>query len=257
MKRTIWPLALFLVLTACHSAPQLEPDPEAQTSDLTGEQLIAKSNAARGGEQKLAGIQFVKLTGTWSTSKKNALPITLLIAPGRYLRKIELSSSVTSVKAIDGESAWETSPQAGVDKPTPMGAKEASRFRHLADPQGPIVNPQAKGNKVEVVGKHPWHDRQVYKLKVTFPDGGVNHLYLDAQSFLPVRLVGPMYVAQVDDEVETELIYENYRDVDGVKWPFKETVNVPAARFIQTTVWKNIEINKQPLDDSVFKAPKG
>lgn len=256
MNPKLWPLALVLVLAACHSAPSLEPDPTPQASDLTAEQLIAKSNAARGGEQRLAAVQFVKLTGQWSTNAAKARPVTVMIAPGNYLRRIELASGPPSIKAIQGQESWEINPQNNVLKPAPMLARDASRFRRLADPQGPLVNPQAKGNKIEVIGKHAWRTFQVYKLKVTYPDGGVGYLYLDAQSFLPVRSVGTMYVAQVDEDADLEILYEDYRDVDGVKWPFKETSFAPQARFTQTISWDKVEIDRQPLDESVFAAPK-
>lgn len=265
MNRKIWPLAVILSLMALrpseaqrfqHPSPPLAADPATQPSDLTADQLIAKSNAARGGEQKLKDIQSVKMTGKWESSQGTSSSVTVLIAPERYLRRIEqLGTQGSSVKAVDGETTWEITPQAGIFKPKPMVPKDASRYRHLADPQGPLVTPQAKGNKVEVVGRMAWKGSQVYKLKVTFRDGGVNHLYLDAKTFLPVRMVSNLWVHPLNKEVAFELLFQDYRDLDGVKWPYKEIVNAPEVGFVQTTSWKTIEVNK-PLDPAAFKAPK-
>lgn len=266
MNRKIWPLAVVLSLMVLqaseaqrfqHPSPPLAPDPAPQPSDLTVDQLIAKSNTARGGEQKLKSIQSAKMTGTWESSQGSSSSVTVLIAPGRYLRRIEqVSSRGPSVKAVDGETTWEITPQAGILKPKPMVPRDATRYRHLADPQGPLVDSQAKGNKVEVVGKQAWKGSQVYKLKVTFRQGGVNYLYLDAKSFLPVRLVSTLWVHPLNKEVAFELLFQDYRDLDGVKWPYKEVVNAPEVGFVQTTSWKAIEVNK-PLDPAAFKAPKG
>lgn len=241
-------------------APGLPPDPAPQASDLTAAQLMAKYQAARGGEQRLLGLQTVKMTGTWETSartshgsssKEDPSPVTVLIAPGRYFRRIERASGVM-IKVIDGQTAWEVNPRNGIHKPTPMDPQDAIRFRQTADPQGLL----AKGNKIEVVGKLPWKSTQVYKLKVTFRDGSVGHVYLDARSFLPVRFVGSLYGVQTKTHLDMEVLYEDFRDVDGVKWPFTEKTNVPEARFTQTISWKSIEVNKKPFDEAAFKAPK-
>jgi hypothetical protein len=178
-----------------------------------------------------------------------------MIAPGRYLRRIEQGTDMPMIKAVNGQTTWEISPQKGILKPTPMAAKDAERFRHLADPQGPLVNPGAKGNKVEVIGKLPWKNLQVYKLKVTFRDGGVSYFYLDAKSFLPVRMVTTLYVAQSDKDIDIEFAFEDFRDVNGVKWPFTEKANAPEGNLSQVISWQKIEVNK-PLDESAFKGPK-
>lgn len=255
MNRKLWPLALLVVLTACGPSP-MAPDAASQPSDLTADQLIARYTAARGGEQKLQSLQSVRMTGTWGRSANSPIPINLVVAPGRYVRQIGQGARLHSIKAVDGPATWEIGPGAGIFKPEPMVAEDSSRFRNLADPQGPLFNAQAKGNKVEAAGKLSWQGSEVYKLKVTFPDERVNYIYLDAKSFLPVRVVGTLYLAQVGKEVPVEYIYQDYRDVDGVKWPFTEKANAPEGRVAQVTSWKKIEVNPQPLDASVFKAPR-
>ncbi|HEX3530055.1 MAG TPA: hypothetical protein VH988_23595 [Thermoanaerobaculia bacterium] len=251
MKRKLWPLAVVVALAACRGS--LAPDAAPQPSDLTVDQLIAKYETARGGDEKLKGIRSVKMTGTWELRGSGASPVTVMITPGHYLRRIEQSSGKATINAVDGQTTWSINPQLGLLRPSPMVPKDAARFRRLADPQGPLVDSQAKGNKVEVVGKLPWHDSQVYKLKVTFSDGAVSHLYLDAKSFLPVRFVGSLLTPDGQD-IDIEYVYEDFRDVDGIKWPFVEKANAPSANFTQTISWKTIEVN-QPLDESAFKAP--
>jgi hypothetical protein len=263
MVHKLWPLTLILALVACHgsgpnphssSSSVLPPDPATEASDLTADELIAKYAAARGGEQALKGVQSVRMAGNWAAGKNSPKPVTAIIAPERYLRRIEQGSDEVSIKAVDGRSTWEVTPKSGIRKPTPMLAQDASRFRHMADPQGPLVDYQKKGNKVEVEGKMPWQGSQVYKLKVIFPDGGVNHLYLDAKTFLPVRTVHTMYIAKSKKDVDLETVYQDYRDAAGVKWPFTEKAYAPEVDFTQTISWQSIEPNA-PVDESAFKQP--
>jgi hypothetical protein len=254
MHRMLWPLALILALTACGPSP-LPPDAAAQTSDLTAEQLVARSNAARGGEEKLRNIQSVRMTGTFGARPTSRIAASVTITPGHYLRQIGEGANVISVKAVDGPAAWELNPLAGILKPEAMVPEDAFRFRHLADPQGPLVDAQAKGNKVEVAGKLPWRGSQVYKLKVTFPDGQTSFIYLDAKSFLPVRTVGTLYLPMINREAGLEVTYDDFRVVDGVRWPFTEKSKAPEGRVAQTIFWKKIEVNA-PIEVATFKNPR-
>ncbi|HBL31649.1 MAG TPA: hypothetical protein DD490_32910 [Acidobacteria bacterium] len=264
MNRKIFPLTLILLLTACkasetqlfHKKPEpMAPDPAPQASDLNADQLIARYLTARGGEPQLKSITTVRMTGTW-TRDDNTSPITVLISPGRFLRRIAQGAEVTSINAIDGPSAWQLNPRNGIVKPTPMSAKDEVRFRRLADPQGPLVDAKAKGNKPEVVGRMTWNGTPVYKLKLTFSDGDATYYYLDAKSFLPIRVVGSQYVPQLNKNIDIELTYQDYRNVGGVKWPFQEKARSPEINFSQSITWAKIEVN-QPLDAAAFKAPKG
>jgi len=254
MYRTLWPLALTLALTACGPSP-LPPDAAVQPSDLTVDQLVARSNAARGGEEKLRSIGAVRMTGTFGARPTSRIAASATITPGHYLRQIGEGASLVSIKAVDGPAAWELNPLAGILKPEAMVPEDASRFRHLADPQGPLVDAAAKGNKIEVAGKLPWRGSQVYKLNVTFPDGHTSFVYLDAKSFLPVRTVGTLYLPMINREVGLEVTYDDYRVVDGVKWPFTEKSRAPEGRVAQTIFWKKIEVNA-PIEETVFKNPR-
>jgi hypothetical protein len=262
MLRKISPLALIALMMACrgetqlfkHGGDPLPADPAPQASDLNADQLLAKSAAARGGDQKLQSLQTVKMTGTWQAS--STVPITVFIAPGRYSRRIADSSTVTMWNVVDGQTNWELNPRNGIVKPKPMAEKSAARFRRLADPQGALFNAKAKGNKVEVVGKMPLKGAPVYKLKLTSPDASVSYYYLDAKTFLLRRILGTQYVPQLDKNIDIEVVYEDYRDVGGVQFPFQETANAPEANFSQTITWDKIVLN-QPVDEAAFKAPKG
>jgi hypothetical protein len=254
-------LSTFLCLASQISQAQhppmgtpMAPDPAPKASDLTVAQLLAKHAAARGGEQ-LKALQSVTMTGTWATTQSKPSPITVTITPGRYLRRIENPDTGVSYRAVDGKQTWEITPQLGINKPTPMVPKDAARYARLADPQGALINPEGKKNKVGVIGKTSWRGSDVYKLKVTYPDGSSNFIYLDAKNFLTVRVVETLWVNQLKKEFDLEIVYEDYRDVNGVKWAFTEKVKAPDVGFAQTVTWKTIEPNKA-FDQAIFKGPK-
>ncbi len=255
--------AVLFLLIACqgqaqfhHDSPTLTADPSPQPSDLTADQLIAKFEAARGGEAKLKAVRTVRETGEWSSNVGSPVPVTVEIANGRFMRRIAQGTDVRFINVVDGATTWEMIPRNGITKPTPMSEKDAIRFRRIADPQGPLVDAQAKGHKVETVGKLAWRGNQVYKLKVTFADGGPpSYVYLDAKTFLVSRVVNSQFVPQLNKNIEMELVYGDYRDIDGLKWAYSEKSSAPEANFAQSITWSKVEINTT-LDEADFKGPK-
>jgi photosynthetic reaction center cytochrome c subunit len=75
-------------------------------------------------------------------------------------------------------------------------------------------------------------------------------LYFDAQSSLLLRLI--RYGETALGLLPTQIDYADYRDVDGVKVPFRWTLARPAGRFtIQVTEVKQ----NLPVDDAKFARP--
>src|SRR6266851_1575950 len=56
-----------------------------------------------------------------------------------------------------------------------------------ADTDGPLLDYKAKGNKVELVGKEKVNGKDAYHLKVTLATGTVRNIYLDAETFFPIK----------------------------------------------------------------------
>jgi hypothetical protein len=66
--------------------------------------------------------------------------------------------------------------------------------------------------------------------------------------------VATLHRASNKQDFPIEFLYSDFRDVDGVKWPFTEKASSPAGGVKQTITWSKIETN-QPVDESLFKAP--
>jgi hypothetical protein len=260
IRKTLTLTALTVALLACraqaqlHETPTLPPDPAPQASDLTIDQLVAKYEAARGGEAKIKAIHTVKMTGEWSSNTGSATPVLVQVAAGRWMRRIAQGSDIKMANVVDGAKTWEMNARNGITKPTPMSAADGTRFRRIADPQGPLVDAAAKGDKLEVAGRTTWRGAPVYKLKVTYKDGGASDFYLDGKTFLLTRVVSYQFVPQLNKTIAAETAYQDFRDVDGIKYPFSEKVSVPEANFSQSITWSKVEINV-PLDEAAFKGP--
>src|SRR5258708_18907765 len=84
----------------------------------------------------------------------------------------------------------------------------------------PFLNYKENGATVELAGKEKVGEREAYVLVVKPKSGSVVRQFVDAESYLPVKLLVNVDVPQVG-EVEHTTELSDFRDVDGVKIPFK------------------------------------
>ena len=94
---------------------------------------------------------------------------------------------VTGVYVSDGTQGWQVSPFDGVMGPSPLPDDVVSEAAEQADIEGSLVDWQAKGHRVELVGRESVGGREAYKLKVTLKSGAVRHEYIDVKSMNLVR----------------------------------------------------------------------
>ena len=139
-------------------------------------------------------------------------------------------------------------------KVTQRPADQELELRELdGDFDGFLVDYKAKGHAVEYVGREKAGGIDTYKLKVTLKSGAVRHVYLDATTFLERKQEGTMTLP--DGKVPVILTFGDWRDVEGVKFPFaidEERVSFPPQTFAIYT--ERIELNP-PVDEAMFKMP--
>jgi Photosynthetic reaction centre cytochrome C subunit. len=106
-------------------------------------------------------------------------------------------------------------------------------------------------SKMRVAGKANVGDREAYIIEATPNDGGnMQKLYFDTQTGLLVRKYAESKIAL--GQAPTQIDYEDYREVDGVKLPFMIRWSIPGR------VWgRKIDEVKQnvTLDDARFNVP--
>jgi FimV-like protein len=104
--------------------------------------------------------------------------------------------------------------------------------------------------KVTLAGMSKIGYRDVYVLDLHPATGAVERLYLDAQTYLPVRSNTVMKIGTISDAVE--MYFDNWKEVDGVKYPFFVSQKFPRLTLSYTV--KEIQHNV-PIDTRVF-APR-
>ncbi|HVI71869.1 MAG TPA: hypothetical protein VM656_10325, partial [Pyrinomonadaceae bacterium] len=105
--------------------------------------------------------------------------------------------------------------------------------------------------KVTLAGKSKIGFRDVYVVDLQPAAGPVERLYLDAQTFLPVRLNTVKTNGTVSAPVE--VYYDDWREIDGIKFPFSMSESFP--KLTLTFNIKEIRHNVA-LDPAIFEPPK-
>jgi len=92
----------------------------------------------------------------------------------------------------------------------------------------------------------------VYLLKLTNQNGDARFYFFDAATFVLLKWEG---IRKIEDkEFPWESFFSDYRDVQGLKYPFRIDQGSPGTAIKQNLVTDKIEINPK-IDDAVFNKP--
>jgi outer membrane lipoprotein-sorting protein len=222
---------------------------------VTVDELIAKNVEARGGIEKLRSIQSLRTSGKMFIGDGGFSVelgyVQMVKRPGMFRGEASLQG-MTAVSAYDGHEGWQIQPFGGRLDPEKMSADDVKGLKLLSDLDGPLVDYQAKGYKVEYLGTEDVDGTDAHKLKVTLKDGDVLSIYLDPDYFLQIRSIVQYKIRGVEVVEETD--WGNYEQVGGVMLPFSiESGPKDQPKPSKLTIEK-AEINI-PLDAKLFRFP--
>ncbi len=226
--------------------------PQANKSGQTAEELVAKNLQAKGGIEKIKALKSLRMTASFDASGFKATIGQESKRPA-LLRTTFSVQGMTQVQAYDGSTGWQISPFQGRKDPELLGEDDMRELVEAADFDGPLVDPEAKGNKVEYLGHDQVDGDDAYKLKITLKNGDIFYYYLDPDAYIEIQIEKQVFIRGSVRESVTVL--GSYKPVNGVMFPFfieSGPKNNPDARGKVT--FTKIEANV-PIEDDDFKMP--
>jgi hypothetical protein len=220
----------------------------AQTAD----ELVAKNLQAKGGVDKIKAIKSVRMTGNFDAGGFKATVGEVSKRPDMVKETFSLQG-MTQVQAYDGSTGWQISPFGGRKDPEMLGEDDTRGLAEDADFVGPLVDAQAKGNKIEYMGHDQVDGDDAYKLKVTLKNGDIFYYYLDPDTYIEIQIEKQQFIRGSVRESVTVL--GSYKPVNGVMYPFfieSGPKNNPDQRGKITVTRMEANI---PVEDSEFKMP--
>ena len=224
----------------------------AQTAPATAEDLVKKALDARGGEARIKSVQSQRVNGTISLGPTLDGPFFVeLKRPGKVHMEV-LIQGQTILRIYDGRAGWLVNPFAEDKSPQPMTGNDLKNIAEESDFDGPLVDYPKKGNKIELLGPDQVDGKPAIKLKLTTSAGDVRTYYFDAATSLLLKWEGIR--KSEDQEMPVESLFSDYRDVSGLKFPFKVDTSSPGSNRTQNLAIEKIELNPQ-IDDAHFAKP--
>ena len=233
--------------------PPDEPgEPFAQApGQPPADRVLDKYIQAVGGAERLAKLASFVAKGSYrgfDDQDKSALEI-FAKAPGQRTMIIHTLSG-DSTTTYDGRAGWIAAPE--TEKPVPLLAvtgQELDGVKLEAELLFPARIKQALGNW-RVGARIVIGDREVHPVQGTTAGGATATLCFDSESGLLVRLV--RFAESPVGRIVTQVDYADYREVSGVRMPFRWTVSWLNGRstFELSEVQPNL-----PIDAAKFVRP--
>lgn len=225
----------------------------AQTAD----EVIEKSLAALGGRAAHEKIKTRSMSGTIAlATPAGDIPGTIEILNAlpnktRTLIKADLSAFGAGPLEIDqrfdGTSGYMLNSLQGNAE---MVGNQLDNMRNSGFPHA-FVTYKTLGMKATLQAKEKIGERDAYVLLFEPATGSAIKQYIDAQTMLPFRFVMKVNAPQVGEFEQTTDV-SDYREVDGIKLPFKLSSSSSVQSY--TVELSKVEHNT-PIDEKLFVKP--
>lgn len=220
-------------------------------SAQTVDEVITKNIQAHGGMEKIKAVKTIRITGKFTQGSFRAAFIQENKRPDKVREEV-IVQGLTGVQAYDGKTGWQISPFMGRKDPELLSQDDLKTLQLDADIDGPLVDYKEKGHKADLVGNDSVEGTDCYKIKLTLKNGDVRYYFLDADSFLELKIETQ---SNIRGSVQfTENYYGDYEAVNGVFYAFAyesgEKGNPSHTKYAVDKIEPNI-----PLDDARFTMP--
>jgi hypothetical protein len=235
--------------------PRVSPLPAFEP--LTLEQVLARNAAARGGVEAWRKIQTMAWAGRVETSNAQApsVPFMLEVERPNKTHFEFVGMNQRMLRVFNGSAGWKLRPpqNGGLPEVLPFSAEEARFAREEQVVDGLLLDHEAKGLALAVEGMDVVDDRAAYRIAVRMPSGETHHVWVDARSYLEVRM---------DRETRTpsgahgqvSVFYRNYREFEGLQIPCVIETSRGSGGIADRIVIDRVALNP-PLTDREFAKP--
>lgn len=235
-------IPVLFILASITLFSQEQTSTETDPVNITAQGVINKYIYAIGGIDKFKSVmdRTTEMTGTAMNQ-----PISIIVKqkyPDKLFQELKAGEVTQLLYYSNGKGTMVI----GTEK-TEIDKKELERLMMDATMQL-LLNPDSFGVKTEFLGIECVDSVDCYAIKLTLPSGIRWFQYYSMETDLKFKETKEIQTKQGLFEQET--YFSDYRDVDGLKFPFTIKQHI-GLQEIELTV-TSIEINTG-LDDSVFE----
>lgn len=218
--------------------------------------VLAAHRQALGGDERLATIHSLRLTGRQAESSRYSDFTLLRQRPNRYRLERRRDGQLT-VHAFDGASAWWIDPSSStvpgsVSSPMPSPMPEAETTNLMAEValHGPLAEGPGAHQSIELIGTRESETGPAWELRLTRHDGAVETWLLDRDTYLASERISTYRAYGESWQLHTH--YSDYRAVEGLMLP--HLIEMEFSSLHQLMRIERVEVNPE-LDPASFIQP--
>lgn len=225
----------------------------ASGQEISVDEIIAKNMEARGGAANWKAVKTIIARGSYINFSDEE-PFTIWRKRENRYRFDSRRLNKDVVHVFDGKDAWWRNPLFGpkFEKAGLIPADGNLAKTTLREKDFDVVywDYQKKGHEVAFAGKQDVDGTPCYALKVTLQDSSIEHWFIDASSFLELKMTGETY--DFGRKTSLETFFSDYREIEGVKMPFliEQEYGIRYRTFEIESIKLNVDIA-----DSLFVLP--
>jgi hypothetical protein len=228
----------------------------AAASHLGAAQIVERNVEARGGLQAWRAVNTMTLSGQIEAggTKNTKLPFTMTMKRPHKSRFEIRFNEQTAFQVYDGTQGWKVRPFLGRDEVEPYTSAEAKSAAASAELDGPLIDYAAKGSRVEALGMEQVEGHRTYVLKLTTKDNVSRRIWIDASSFLELKIDGEP--RKLDGKMhDVAIFYRDYRKENGLVVPHTLETVVSGVKPTHKLMIEHVTVNP-PAGDALFAKPQ-
>jgi outer membrane lipoprotein-sorting protein len=249
---------------------------------LSAVAIVQKNVTARGGLQAWRDVQTISMTGKMDAGGNNRpalsaavpgtrgkrevamspprptgqvqLPFTLELKRPRKMRLQIDFQGQKAIQVFDGTNGWKLRPFLNRHEVEPYTPDELRATALQSDLDGPLVDFAVKGTRIALEGQEKVRDHDTYKLKLTLSTGQIQHVWIDAKTFLEAKIEGTP--RRLDGKMHPVATFpSDYRSVSGVLVPHLIETETDAVKQTEKIEIQSVVVNPK-LNDATFSKPQ-
>ncbi|HKW65013.1 MAG TPA: hypothetical protein VJN89_20830 [Candidatus Acidoferrum sp.] len=185
--------------------------------------IVEQYVKASGGSHALSKIRTLSLEGTFTADDGKSGTFTLdTKLPNRYYMEL-LVGDQNLIEAYNGKSAWQRDASGELGTLVGPDGMQLEAAAHYYNSR--LVNPKKEKMALAFAGHAQVRGKDALELEITSATGMKRHVFFDPQSHLIVK------EAATVGGLEEEILYDDYRAVEGVKLPNKIELHRGGAKY--------------------------
>lgn len=210
--------------------------------------LVERGLIEHGGAKTPGGRMPV--AGGGARAYMGTLPFTLMFKRPHEMRVEMDLGDLRALQLFDGKQGWTLQPSPRGPVVHAYTPAESAAFAEQSDPEGPLLDAAAKGTRVTLLGVEPVEGHRAYKLELTLQDGAKRHVWVDATTFLDLKIDGTRLVGGRAWPMET--YFYDWRSAGALKLPGRIETAIDGVRTSTRLIVQSVFVNR-PIDEAMFR----